>query len=139
MGYVVLEYVFYGQLIERSDVYSFGVVFLELLSGKKVILGMNEGKLLLVIDWVWFLVKKGYVFDVIEYGMVGLGLDQVMEKYVMVVVLCLYLQLYVRLIMDQVVKILEINLLVLLIFERLIFIILEFEDIERFVSSSGLG
>lgn len=32
-GYVVFEYVFYGQFMEKSDVYSFGVCLFEFLSG----------------------------------------------------------------------------------------------------------
>lgn len=139
MGYVAPEYALYGQLTERSDVYSFGVVLLELLSGKKAILGMNEGKPSLVTDWAWSLVKKGHALDVIEHGMVGLGPDQVMEKYVMVAVLCSHPQLYARPTMDQVVKILETNLPVPSIPERPIPIISELEDIERSASSSGSG
>lgn len=110
MGYVAPEYALYGQLTERSDVYSFGVVLLELLSGKKAIISVNEGQPSLVTDWAWSLVRKGHGLDVIEEGMPELGPDEVMEKYVMIAVLCSHPQLYARPTMDQVVKILETDL-----------------------------
>jgi len=113
MGYVAPEYAVYGQLTERSDVYSFGVVLLELLSGKKAILSMNEeGQPSLLTDWVWSLVTNGDVSDVIEQGMPEPGPEQVMEKYVFIAVLCAHPQLHARPTMDQVVKILETDLAV---------------------------
>ncbi|KAL7172286.1 hypothetical protein ACSBR2_031890 [Camellia fascicularis] len=50
MGYVAPEYDLYGQ---RSDVYSYGVVFLELLSGKKALMAVNEDQPALVTEWPW--------------------------------------------------------------------------------------
>lgn len=139
MGYVAPEYALYGQLTERSDVYSFGVVLLELLSGKKAIISVNEGQPSLVTDWAWSLVRKGHGLDVIEEGMPELGPDEVMEKYVMIAVLCSHPQLYARPTMDQVVKILETDLPVPSIPERPIPLVAELEDIERSVSSSESG
>ncbi|KMT14628.1 hypothetical protein BVRB_4g073960 [Beta vulgaris subsp. vulgaris] len=141
MGYVAPEYALYGQLTERSDVYSFGVVLLELLSGKKAILSGNDGQgqPSLVTDWAWSLVRKGHALDVIEEGMPELGPDSVMEKYVLIAVLCSHPQLYARPTMDQVVKILESDLPVPCIPERPISFIAELEDIERSASSSGSG
>lgn len=139
MGYVAPEYALYGQLTERSDVYSFGVVLLELLSGKKAILSVNEGQPSLVTDWAWSLVRKGHALDVIEPGMPDLGPDEVMEKYVLIAVLCSHPQLYARPTMDQVVKILETDLPVPSIPERPIPLVAELEDIERSASSSESG
>lgn len=139
MGYVAPEYALYGQLTERSDVYSFGVVLLELLSGKKAILSVNEGQPLLVTDWAWSLIRKGNALDVIEPGMPDLGPDEVMEKYVLIAVLCSHPQLYARPTMDQVVKILETDLPVPSIPERPIPLVAELEDIERSASSSESG
>ncbi|XP_028090463.1 probable LRR receptor-like serine/threonine-protein kinase RKF3 [Camellia sinensis] len=141
MGYVAPEYALYGQLTERSDVYSFGVVFLELLSGKKAIMAVNEGQPSLVTEWAWSLVKKGRALDVIEDGMPDLGPPEVMEKYVLVAVLCSHPQLYARPTMDQVVKILDMDtdLPVPSIPERPIPLNADIDDIERSVSSSGSG
>ncbi|KAL9235830.1 hypothetical protein vseg_010564 [Gypsophila vaccaria] len=139
MGYVSPEYALYGQLTERSDVYSFGVVLLELLSGKKAIMSVNEGQPSLVTDWAWSLVRKGHSLDVIEPGMPELGADEVMEKYVMIAVLCSHPQLYARPTMDQVVKILETDLPVPSIPERPISLVAELSEIERSASSSGSG
>ncbi|KAI7983251.1 putative LRR receptor-like serine/threonine-protein kinase RKF3 [Camellia lanceoleosa] len=139
MGYVAPEYALYGQLTERSDVYSYGVVFLELLSGKKALMAVNEDQPALVTEWAWSLVRKGRALDVIEDGMRDLGPPEVMEKYVLVAVLCSHPQLYARPTMDQVVKILDTDLPVPSMPERPISLIANIDDIERTTSSSGGG
>ncbi|KAK3041420.1 hypothetical protein RJ639_000397 [Escallonia herrerae] len=139
MGYVAPEYALYGQLTERSDVYSFGVVLLELLSGKKALFAYSDSQPALVADWAWALVRKGRAIDVIEEGMPELGPPEVMEKYVLIAVLCSHPQLYARPTMDQVVKLLDSDLTVPMIPERPIPIIADIDDIEKSVSSSGSG
>ncbi|XP_059438987.1 probable LRR receptor-like serine/threonine-protein kinase RKF3 [Corylus avellana] len=139
MGYVAPEYALYGQLTERSDVYSFGVVLLELLSGKKALMASNDSQPALVTDWAWSLVRKGRALDVIEDGMPKLGVPEVVEKYVLVAVLCSHPQLYARPTMDQVVKMLETDLSVPSIPERPISLLADIHDIERSASSSGSG
>lgn len=139
MGYVAPEYALYGQLTERSDVYSFGVLLLELLSGKKAIISVNEGQPLLLTDWAWSLVREGKSLDVIEDGLPEMGPPEVMEKYVLVAVLCSHPQLYARPTMDQVVKILETDLPVPSIPERPLPLIAQMHDIERSAGSSGSG
>ncbi|KHN45388.1 Putative LRR receptor-like serine/threonine-protein kinase RKF3 [Glycine soja] len=106
-GYVAPEYALYGQLTERSDVFSFGVVLLELLSGKKALHVDNDGQPSALTDFAWSLVRNGKALDVIEDGMPELGPIEVLEKYVLVAVLCCHPQLYARPTMDQVVKMLE--------------------------------
>ncbi|XP_057487388.1 probable LRR receptor-like serine/threonine-protein kinase RKF3 [Actinidia eriantha] len=137
MGYVAPEYALYGQLTERSDVYSFGVVFLELLSGKKAMMTVKQGQPSLVTEWAWGLVRTGRALDVIEDGMLDLGPPEVMEKYVLVAVLCSHPQLYARPTMDQVVKILEMDLPVPSIPDRPIPLIANIDDIERSVVNSS--
>lgn len=140
MGYVAPEYALYGQLTERSDVYSFGVVLLELLSGKKALTAVNGGdQPSLVTDWAWSLVRKGRALDVVEEDMPDLGPPEVVEKYVLVAVLCSHPQLYARPTMDQVVKMLDMDVPVPSIPERPISLIANIDDIERSVSSSGSG
>lgn len=136
MGYVAPEYALYGQLTERTDVYSFGVVLLELLSGKKALVS-QEDQPSLVTDWAWSLVRNGRALDVIEDGMPDKGAPEVLEKYVLVAVLCSHPQLYARPTMDQVVKMLETDLSVPSIPERPIPIVADIDDIEKSVSTSG--
>lgn len=107
LGYVAPEYALYGQLTERSDVYGFGVVLLEIISGKKAVISIDDHHTLLLTDWAWSLVEEGRVFDVIDENMPELGPPDVMEKYVLVAVLCSHSQLYARPTMDQIVRILE--------------------------------
>ncbi|XP_022960466.1 probable LRR receptor-like serine/threonine-protein kinase RKF3 [Cucurbita moschata] len=138
MGYVAPEYALYGQLTERSDVYSFGVVLLELLSGRKA-LGVRsaESQPFLVTDWAWSLVREQKAMDVVEEGMPELGSPEVVEKYVLIAVLCSHPQLYARPSMDQIVKMLETDLSVPSIPERPISLVAEIDEIERSMSSSG--
>ncbi|CAN1271418.1 Probable LRR receptor-like serine/threonine-protein kinase RKF3 [Linum perenne] len=137
-------YALYGQLTERSDVYSYGVVLLELLSGKKALFKLDDEdsatQPCLLTDWAWSLVKEGRGLDVVEDGMPELAAPDVLERYVLVAVLCSHPQLYARPTMDQVVKMLETELVVPSIPQRSIPLVSEMDDIERSVSStSGSG
>ncbi|PPD76891.1 hypothetical protein GOBAR_DD26181 [Gossypium barbadense] len=107
MGYIAPEYALYGQLTDRSDVYSFGVVLHELLSRKKAFTMSDENQPSVLADWVWSLVKNEKALDIIEGGMPELGSPEVMEKYVLIAVLCSHPELQCRPSMDQVVKMLE--------------------------------
>ncbi|XVF42047.1 hypothetical protein PTKIN_Ptkin01aG0328800 [Pterospermum kingtungense] len=107
LGYVAPEYALYGQLTKKTDVYGFGVVLLELLSGKKAVISIDDHQTLLLTDWAWSLVEEGRVFDVIDENIPELGPPEVMEKYVLVAVLCSHSQLYARPTLDQIVRILE--------------------------------
>ncbi|KAK7336705.1 hypothetical protein VNO77_17251 [Canavalia gladiata] len=138
MGYVAPEYALYGQLTERSDVFSYGVVLLELLSGKKALQMDNDGQPSALTDMAWSLVRNGRSLDVIEDGMPEAGTPQVLEKYVLVAVLCSHPQLYARPTMDQVVKMLETDESVPSIMERPIPFISGRIDIEKSaLSNSG--
>ncbi|TKY62496.1 LRR receptor serine/threonine-protein kinase RKF3 [Spatholobus suberectus] len=136
MGYVAPEYALYGQLTERSDVFSFGVLLLELLSGKKALQTEDDGQPSALTDFAWSLVRNGKALDVIEDGMPELGPPQVLEKYVLVAVLCCHPQLYARPTMDQVVKMLETDESVPSLMERPIPFIAGRIDIEKSVGSN---
>ncbi|KAK3014129.1 hypothetical protein RJ639_007921 [Escallonia herrerae] len=112
-------YALYGKLTEGSDVYSFGVVLLELLSGKKALISMDEEKASLLTDWAWSLVKIGRAMDVIEENMSEVGLPEVMEQYVLLAVLCCHPHLHARPTMDRIVKLLETKVQVTLDFQSI--------------------
>ncbi|XP_010506849.1 PREDICTED: probable LRR receptor-like serine/threonine-protein kinase RKF3 [Camelina sativa] len=138
MGYVAPEYALYGQLTEKSDVYSFGVVLLELLSRRKAIVTDEEGQPVSVADWAWSLVREGRTLDVVEDGMPEKGPPEVLEKYVLIAVLCSHPQLHARPTMDQVVKMLENNeFTVISIPQRPIPLVACRDEIDRSVSSSS--
>ena len=140
MGYVAPEYALYGQLTERSDVFSFGVVLLELLSGRKALQMSNDGQPSALTDWAWSLVRTNKALDVIEDGMPEPSSPQVLEKYVLIAVLCSHPQLYARPTMDQVVKMMETeDESKPSIPDRPIPLVAGRLDIERSVSSSGSG
>ncbi|KAL2320907.1 hypothetical protein Fmac_029876 [Flemingia macrophylla] len=138
MGYVAPEYALYGQLTERSDVFSYGVVLLELLSGKKALQTDHDGQPSALTDFAWSLVRNGSALDVVEDSMPEPGPPQVLEKYVLVAVLCSHPQLYARPTMDQVVKMLETDESVPSLMERPIPFIAGRIDIEKSaLSNSG--
>ncbi|XP_061341367.1 probable LRR receptor-like serine/threonine-protein kinase RKF3 [Gastrolobium bilobum] len=137
MGYVAPEYALYGQLTERSDVFSFGVLLLELLSGKKALETDHDGQPSALTDMAWSLVRNTRALDVIEDDMPEPGPQQVLEKYVLVAVLCSHPQLHARPTMDQVVKMLETDESVPSILERPIPFIAGRIDIEKSASNSG--
>ncbi|KAF3957699.1 hypothetical protein CMV_017311 [Castanea mollissima] len=99
----------------------------------------SDGEPILVTDWAWSSVRNGRTLDVIDNGMPELGVPEVLEKYVLVAVLCSHPQLYARPTMDQVVKMLETDLSVPSIPARPIPLVAQINDIERSASSSGSG
>ncbi|GFZ04665.1 receptor-like kinase in in flowers 3 [Actinidia rufa] len=100
---------------------------------------LHYGQPSLVTEWAWALVRKGRALDVIEDGMADLGPPEVMEKYVLAAVLCSHPQLYARPTMDQVVKILDMDLPVPSIPDRPIPLIANIDDIEKSVVNSSTG
>ncbi|KAA3471840.1 putative LRR receptor-like serine/threonine-protein kinase RKF3 [Gossypium australe] len=138
MGYIAPEYALYGQLTDRSDVYSFGVVLLELLSGKKAFTKSDENQPSVLADWVWSLVKNEKALDIIESGMPELGSPEVMEKYVLIAVLCSHPELQCRPSMDQVVKMLETDISVPSIPDRSIPVV-TIDEIDRSIRNRDSG
>ncbi|KAI3732426.1 hypothetical protein L1987_63631 [Smallanthus sonchifolius] len=111
----------------------------ELLSGRKALLSDGDGQPVVLADWAWSMVRNNTPLEVIDDGMEECGSPEVMEKYVLVAVLSSHPQLYARPTMDQVLKMLDMDLLVPSIPERPISLIAGIEDIERYVSSSESG
>lgn len=139
LGYVAPEYALYGQLTEKSDVYSFGVVLLELLSGRKALLTNAQSEPLHITDWAWSLVRRGSTLEVIEQDIENPGPPEVMERYVLIALICAHPQLFCRPSMDQTLKMMESDLPVPQIPDRPIPLIADLGDIERSAGSSGSG
>ena len=94
-GYLAPEYALYGQLTEKSDVYSFGVVILEIMSGRKV-LDTSNSAVLLITDWAWMLAKSGKVEEIFDEGIRSEGPKAVMERFVLVGMLCAHVMVAFR-------------------------------------------
>lgn len=137
LGYVAPEYALYGQLTERIDVYSFGIVLLEILSGRKAITSSADDETVLLADWAWSLVRHNKALDVIDWDITDLAGSELMEKYVLVAVLCSHPLLYARPTMDYVVKLLETDSPMPLIVDRPNLSLLTSGRIERPSSISG--
>lgn len=106
-GYLAPEYALYGQLTEKSDVYSFGVCLLELLSGRPALAAADNLQMTLVTDWAWLLAKEGRVMDIVEESIRNKGPQDVMQRFVMVGILCAHLLVAFRPTMTEALRMLE--------------------------------
>ncbi|XP_057490746.1 probable receptor-like protein kinase At1g11050 [Actinidia eriantha] len=105
-GYLAPEYALYGQLTEKSDVYSFGIVVLEIMSGRRV-LDTTNSSTLLITDWAWTRVKSGNVGEIFEETIREGGPRGVMERFVLVGILCAHVMVALRPTISDALKMLE--------------------------------
>ncbi|PIA24857.1 hypothetical protein AQUCO_18100002v1 [Aquilegia coerulea] len=104
-GYLAPEYALYGQLTEISDVYSFGIVILEII-GRKV-LNMSSPKSLLITVSAWGLIKSGHLEKILDESIRGVGPKGVMERFVLVGILCAHVMVALRPTIAEALKMLE--------------------------------
>lgn len=94
-GYLAPEYALYGQLTEKSDVYSFGIVILEVMCGRKAIDFTSSP--FLITDWAWPMVKAGKIEQVLDPWLLnGRYPKMIMERFVVVGILCAHLMVALR-------------------------------------------
>eukprot|EP01018_Ginkgo_biloba_P019341 Gb_33832 [translate_table: standard] len=107
-GYLAPEYALYGQLTEKSDVYSFGVFLLEIMSGRKALdTSVEPASHFLITDWAWMLVKEGKGVDIIDKGIRHSGPESIMERFVLVGILCAHVMVAFRPTIVEALKMLE--------------------------------
>ncbi|XP_057813073.2 probable receptor-like protein kinase At1g11050 [Cryptomeria japonica] len=107
-GYLAPEYALYGQLTDRSDVYSFGVVLLEIMSGRKALdTSVESSSDYLITDWAWKLVKTGKTIEILDKVISEKGAGDVMERFVLVGILCAHVMVAFRPSMVEALKMLE--------------------------------
>ncbi|XP_027333172.1 probable receptor-like protein kinase At1g11050 [Abrus precatorius] len=105
-GYLAPEYALYGQLTEKSDVYSFGIVILEIMSGRKVLDTLNSS-VVLITDWAWMLAKSGKVEEIFDGSIRKEGPEKIMERFVLVGILCAHAMVALRPTIAEALKMLE--------------------------------
>jgi len=104
-GYVAPEYALYGQLTEKTDVYSFGIVILEIMSGRKV-LDVMDSSAALITDWVWTMTESGKMEEVFDQS-IREGQEKIMERFVLVGMLCSHSAVALRPTIVEALKMLE--------------------------------
>lgn len=103
-GYLAPEYALYGQLTEKSDVYSFGVVVLEIMCGRKALdlSSLGSPRAFLITDWAWQLIKSGKVEEALEKSLLKEGDSvnsnpkSIMERFLLVGILCAHVMVALR-------------------------------------------
>ncbi|KAK4273987.1 hypothetical protein QN277_017282 [Acacia crassicarpa] len=105
-GYLAPEYALYGQLTEKSDVYSFGIVILEIMSGRKV-LDTSNSSILLITDWAWTHAKSGKIEEILDESIREGGPKRIMERFVLVGILCAHVMVALRPTISEALKMLE--------------------------------
>lgn len=116
-GYLAPEYALYGQLTEKSDVYSFGVVVLEIMCGRKALDLSSSGspRAFLITDWAWSMVKSGKIEKVLDSALLNVDGDSsttsnprsIMERFVLVGILCAHVMVALRPTISEALKMLE--------------------------------
>ncbi|KAA8536553.1 hypothetical protein F0562_029031 [Nyssa sinensis] len=103
-GYLAPEYALYGQLSEKSDAYSFEVVVLEMMCGRKALdLSSSQSECTFFIrDWAWSLVKAEkweelfYASLLESRGFTNTNPREVMDRFVLVGILCAHVMVASR-------------------------------------------
>ncbi|KAK1568078.1 hypothetical protein Q3G72_020283 [Acer saccharum] len=114
-GYLAPEYALYGQLTEKSDVYSFGVVVLEIMCGRKALDLSSSGspRAFLITDWAWSMVKAGKIDKALDASLLREGNSvnsnpkAIMERFVLVGILCAHVMVALRPTIADALKMLE--------------------------------
>ena len=105
-GYLAPEYALYGQLTEKSDVYSFGIMILEIMSGRKVLDTVNSS-VVLITDWAWMVAKSGRTEEILDQSIREEGPEKIMERFVLVGILCAHAMVALRPTIAEALKMLE--------------------------------
>jgi len=70
-------------------------VILEMMSGRKVLDTMNSS-VVLITDWAWTLAKSGNIEDIFYQSIREEGPEKIMERYVVIGILCVHAMVALR-------------------------------------------
>ncbi|XP_058214203.1 putative receptor-like protein kinase At5g39000 [Rhododendron vialii] len=110
MGYLDPEYLLTCRLTKKSDVFSFGVVLLEVLCGRRTIDVRLEEEQMSLVRWAQMNIKEGTLDRIIDPSLNGDTTPDSLEYFAELANECLHIQPKERPTMTEVVKSLQIAL-----------------------------
>ncbi|KAL3523576.1 hypothetical protein ACH5RR_016410 [Cinchona calisaya] len=87
IGYIDPEYCMTGRVSEKSDVYSYGVLLLEIVSGKKNRVFVDDEKITL-IEYAWKLWNENEILDLVDPKLGSSCNEMQIQRHVHVALLC---------------------------------------------------
>ncbi|KAH7659661.1 Non-specific protein-tyrosine kinase protein, partial [Dioscorea alata] len=68
LGYLAPEYAMWGKVSKSCDVYSYGILVLELITGKKPVEKLEDGKKRDIVQWVTPFLEQGNIEDLVDHN-----------------------------------------------------------------------
>ncbi|KAM0942863.1 putative protein kinase RLK-Pelle-RLCK-XV family [Dioscorea sansibarensis] len=68
LGYLAPEYAMWGKVSKSCDVYSYGILVLELITGKKPVEKLEDGKKRDIVQWVTPFLEQGNIEGLVDHN-----------------------------------------------------------------------
>lgn len=107
LGYLAPEYAMWGKVSKSCDVYSYGILVLELITGKKPVEKLEDGKKRDIVQWVTPFLEQGNIEDLVDHNIASGKFEFAQLKVVLNVAMeCINNNREKRPTMKQVIKVL---------------------------------
>ncbi|KAK7261940.1 hypothetical protein RIF29_28264 [Crotalaria pallida] len=107
LGYLAPEYAMLGKANESCDVYSFGILLLEIASGRKVLVKLNNGVGQLINVWALPLACEKKFSEIVDPRLNGIYVEEELKRVILVALICVQSEPEKRPTMLEVVELLK--------------------------------